>query len=114
MGLRLSECGGYGPSAAGYTKADIAYLYARAAQMEDAKVLWKEATESDPKFSVDHPVLSAAWHMALRNIDTALEYLEKAYEQRDTNLLWIGVSPAWDPLRAQPRFKAVLQRLHLS
>ncbi len=41
----------------------------------------------------------------------ALE-LDKAYAVRDPNLIYIG-QPLYDPLRADPRFKALVKRMRL-
>jgi TolB-like protein/Tfp pilus assembly protein PilF len=46
--------------------------------------------------------------------DLALEYLEKALAAHDPDLCSMGVEPDLDPVRAEPRFKAVLERVGLS
>jgi TolB-like protein/Tfp pilus assembly protein PilF/predicted Ser/Thr protein kinase len=43
----------------------------------------------------------------------AFEYLEKAYSDGDTEMLFYIRSPALDPLRSDPRFKDLLRRLDL-
>jgi serine/threonine-protein kinase len=44
--------------------------------------------------------------------DKAIEWLEKAFEDRDGNLPYIG-RPIWDPLRDDPRFQDLLRRMKL-
>jgi tetratricopeptide (TPR) repeat protein len=44
--------------------------------------------------------------------DKAMYWLEKAYENREGSLLYIG-RPIWDPLRSEPRFVNLLKRLNL-
>ncbi|HLN02661.1 MAG TPA: winged helix-turn-helix domain-containing protein [Bryobacteraceae bacterium] len=44
----------------------------------------------------------------------ALEELYKAYEQHDVMLVWLGTEPRFDPLRREPRFTELLQRIGLS
>lgn len=44
--------------------------------------------------------------------DRALESLERAFEQRDPNMPYIGVMPEWDNLRDEPRFQALLHRMN--
>jgi tetratricopeptide (TPR) repeat protein len=44
--------------------------------------------------------------------DKAMLWLEKAYENREGNLLHIG-RPVWNPLRPDPRFLDLLRRLNL-
>jgi predicted Zn-dependent protease len=45
--------------------------------------------------------------------DQAFQYLEKAYTDGDTELLFVIRYPALDPLRSDPRFKELMQRLEL-
>ena len=44
--------------------------------------------------------------------DLAIDWLEKAYEEHDPNLPYIGI-PTWDPLRSYPRFQDLLRRINL-
>jgi TolB-like protein len=48
-------------------------------------------------------------HLAER--DAAIGWLEKAYAEGDDGLFWLKVSPAWDNLRSDPRFVALLRRV---
>ncbi len=43
----------------------------------------------------------------------ALEWLERAYDERDPTLVWLKVHPRFDALRAQPRFIEVLRKMGL-
>jgi TolB-like protein/DNA-binding winged helix-turn-helix (wHTH) protein/Tfp pilus assembly protein PilF len=52
--------------------------------------------------------------IALGDSDKALAYLEKAYAGRYTTIVWLKVDPALDPLRKDPRFQALLQRVGLT
>ena len=45
--------------------------------------------------------------------DQAFEYLEKAYSDGDSELLFMIRYPALDPLRSDPRFKDLMRRLGL-
>jgi len=44
--------------------------------------------------------------------DRAIDWLEKAYEERNPNLPYIGL-PFYDPLRSDPRFQDLLRRMGL-
>jgi len=44
--------------------------------------------------------------------DQALDWLEKAYQVRDSNLPYVGL-PLYDPLRGDPRFQDLLRRMNL-
>jgi hypothetical protein len=43
-----------------------------------------------------------------------LEALEKSVGERDGHLVNLKVHPAFDRLRALPRFRAILQRMNLA
>ena len=59
----------------------------------------------------------AAWiarsFAQLGEIDLAFEYLEKAYQDRDTQIVWLKVDPFYDPLRLDRRFNTLLRRMNL-
>jgi hypothetical protein len=42
-----------------------------------------------------------------------LEWLEKAYEQRDPFLVLLKADPRFDPLSSHPRFRNLLRRIGL-
>ena len=44
----------------------------------------------------------------------ALPWLERAYEEHDVNMPYIGVDPIFDELRDEPRFKELLRKMKLS
>jgi eukaryotic-like serine/threonine-protein kinase len=44
--------------------------------------------------------------------DAALDYLEKAYENREWQVVFLKVGPAWDPLRSDPRFQDLMRRMN--
>jgi hypothetical protein len=44
---------------------------------------------------------------------TALDWLEKAYRERNDRLIYLNVDPMADPLRSEPRFRDLMKRLHL-
>jgi TolB-like protein/Tfp pilus assembly protein PilF len=59
-----------------------------------------------------------AYHFALVHIglgrrDEALASLERAYEERSDQLAYLAVEPLLDPVRADPRFRALQRRLGL-
>jgi len=59
-----------------------------------------------------------AFEIAKRYIDageygTSIDWLEKAYENRDPNLPYVRALPFYDPLRRDPRFQDLLRRMNL-
>lgn len=55
----------------------------------------------------------AHFYMLLNRSEEALDALEQAADQYDTFLAAINVDPVYDPLRSNPRFKAVIAKLGL-
>jgi len=45
-------------------------------------------------------------------VDEALEWLEKAFDERDSNIPYIRVDPIFDRLREEPRFQELIRRLN--
>jgi len=51
-------------------------------------------------------------YLAIGNKEEALRWLEHSYADRDgANLSWINVEPILDPLRGEPRFEALVQKV---
>jgi hypothetical protein len=44
---------------------------------------------------------------------SAMDWLEKAYRERDHSLVAIKTDPGYDPLRGDPRFAALMRRMKL-
>ena len=59
------------------------------------------------------PVRVALVHIALGETDRAFEWLEKAIEARDWQMGLLNVEPAFDPLRSDRRFAALVERVGL-
>jgi hypothetical protein len=53
-------------------------------------------------------------YVGLDNKDCAFDFLEKAYEERYGLLAYMRVDPELDPLRADPRFADLMQRVKLT
>jgi hypothetical protein len=58
-----------------------------------------------------------AYHVALIHVglgekDQALQWLNKAYEDRSAYMVILNVDPWMDPLRSDPRFQALLRRMN--
>lgn len=55
----------------------------------------------------------ASLHIALGDRLGALAELERAYEQRDVRMAFLGVDARWNPLRSEPRFRVLARQLGL-
>jgi TolB-like protein len=59
------------------------------------------------------PVEVAWWYLRAGQNSQALDWLERGFEERSSQMPWLSVDPAYDPLREDPRFKALLRRMNL-
>jgi serine/threonine-protein kinase len=92
----------------------IACLQALAGRTSQARETWTELLRRTSARQMRvRPEYAAYVHLALGDRDKALEYLERATEDRDLALLWLAVDPRVDALRSEPRFVAVLKKLRL-
>ncbi len=61
--------------------------------------------------SAGSPAVRALLNMTLGEVDTAFEWLERAYQARDPGLTSSLGAPQFDPIRADPRFQDLLRRI---
>jgi TolB-like protein/Tfp pilus assembly protein PilF len=59
------------------------------------------------------PYNIATIHAGLGDFESALGWLEKAYETRDVRLVFLLVDPRWDPVRHHARFRDLSHKLLL-
>jgi TolB-like protein/DNA-binding winged helix-turn-helix (wHTH) protein/Tfp pilus assembly protein PilF len=92
---------------------DRAYVYGIAGQREKAlKAL--EEVKQDWKRGKRPPGALAFIYEGLGDKDQTFQWLEKAFEERDTAWFPMSkVSPMSDPLRSDPRFQALMRRMNL-
>ena len=90
-------------------KALMAHAYARSSKRQDAMSLLEEVK----LVSTAPPYLIAGIYAALDDRDSAFEWLNNAYAQRDVHLVSLKVDPLLDPLRQDPRFADLVNRVGL-
>ncbi|HWO32327.1 MAG TPA: hypothetical protein VNO32_26320, partial [Candidatus Acidoferrum sp.] len=49
--------------------------------------------------------------IGLKNRDEAFDWLAKAYQDRSTYMVWLKTDPLFDPLRSDPRFNPLMNRM---
>jgi tetratricopeptide (TPR) repeat protein len=73
---------------------------------------WRlELLTEDALDSVADPTLLAWAHAESGDADRALEYLDRAVAAGSGQLVFLGIQPAWDRIRVDPRFVELLTRL---
>jgi TolB-like protein/Tfp pilus assembly protein PilF len=90
----------------------LATLLAAAGRREEAGAMIAALVERSQTAYVSPYGIASAYAVAGENAK-ALDWLERAYEQRDGTLVWIKVHPRMDGLRAEPRFRELLSKMKL-
>jgi len=103
-----------GLSGAGtYTRVTLAYALAMGGRRDYAEALLKELEEK-LKHDYVSPVELATLNIGLSNPDKALDWAERALEERRGWMAYLKVHPIVDPLRGNPRFVALMEKMRLS
>jgi len=55
----------------------------------------------------------AEMYARLEQKEQAIAWLKRAYDERDSKLTYIRIDPAFDPIRPDPRFQQLVQRLRM-
>jgi TolB-like protein/Tfp pilus assembly protein PilF len=92
--------------------ADLGHVYASSGSEREARTMLSELHERSRKHYVSAFDI-AVIHAGLRDKAQALAWLDKAYDDRSFFLVSLNVDPRFDLLRAEPRFRALVQRVGL-
>lgn len=94
-------------------RADIGHLYAVWGKRAEAhEVLTELIKKSEQAYVSAYDI--AVIYSGLGDKDQAFSWLDKAVEQRSFWLTWLKLDPRLDPLRSDPRFSHLLQRVRMN
>ena len=93
-----------------YTSATLGFALARAGKRDEAEELLANLEQERARNYVS-PVALATLLLGLGYNDRALDWAEKAYEERRGWLAYLTVNPLLDPVRGHPRFEALVARM---
>jgi tetratricopeptide (TPR) repeat protein len=116
MGRLDEACREYEKVLSAESLGNFARRMERTRGREGAQAAFKEVAQSLTALGPDLPVPTTeiAWlFIAAGQKDQAFKWLEKAYQQRSPDLLWLGVWPTWESLRTDPRYGDLLRRIGL-
>jgi eukaryotic-like serine/threonine-protein kinase len=91
-------------------QADLAHAYARSGQKGEAQEILHEMQDGQGKNYVstyDYAVAYAGFH----DVNNTLEWLEKAYVERNGRLTNLAVHPQFAFLRKEPRFQNLVEKI---
>ena len=91
----------------------LAYAYAASGKRDEALRILDEQTRV-AKHGYISPYNFAIIYTGLGDKDRAFEWLEKGYEQRTPLVYRIKSRPLFDPLRSDPRYRELLQKMNLA
>jgi TolB-like protein/Tfp pilus assembly protein PilF len=92
----------------------LGHLYAKIGRKDEALAILKQLRElrESSKQRYVSPYNLALIHIGLGQKDEAIQLLEETYEERDGyNIAFLKVEPMLDPLRGDPRFEALVQKV---
>jgi tetratricopeptide (TPR) repeat protein len=103
--LAIQDVGG-----APFSMASLAYGLARVGRRAEAEEMLRDFERR--RKTTYYPAYAIAMaHAGLGNNEQALEWLERAADERLMGLYLPNVDPAWDPIRREARFRRLLHRL---
>jgi len=124
LGRAYEFKGMYDEAVAEYTKSQGISIMPAEAVQKLKEVYAKSGWKAYLKASIDMlmrdsfraqlpPFVIATFHARLGDNDEAIQWLEKGYEERDFRMTLLSVSPEFDGLRSDPRFRELVRRMGL-
>jgi tetratricopeptide (TPR) repeat protein len=90
----------------------LGITYVRMGKRDEAQDLLEDLLVRSKKVRIS-PYTIAVVYFALGEKDQGFEWLEKAYEKHHGGLLYLKIDPAFDSVRSDERFKALLKKMNL-
>jgi tetratricopeptide (TPR) repeat protein len=105
---KVRTLAGSGPFVLGH----LGYCYGRAEKRNDAINILNELFEiSKQGYLVSFDI--GFVYYGLGDKEKTFEWLEKAYQERSTWLLYLNADPMWDSFRSDPQFIALMRKIGL-
>lgn len=92
--------------------ASLAYVYGVSGRKEDAMTYIELLHEKSGEDYVA-PYWMAVAYAGVGNIEEEFRWLEKAYQEKDGNLIFLRAHPIFDQLHGDPRFAALVKKIGL-
>ncbi len=101
------------PGAGPYSLSSLGWVLAKAGKTGEARGLLDELVALKEQGYVS-AVAFATLYTGLGKFDNALDWMERAYDERRGWMAYLNIHPLLDPVREQPRFRALVKRLRLA
>jgi TolB-like protein/Flp pilus assembly protein TadD len=96
-----------------YSIGRLGRLYAIMGRRDEAQQLLSQI-EANRGTGVTSDVYEAYIYLGLQDFDSAFRHLDLAYARHDPDLPFIAVDPIFDPVRSDPRYVAILNKIGLA
>jgi hypothetical protein len=90
----------------------LGHAYAGAGRTDQARATIAQLLESSKERYVA-PFSIAFVHLGLNEVDQAFEWMWKGLEDRSWWMSMLKMDPQFDPIRSDPRFRALTSSLHM-
>lgn len=91
----------------------VGYAYCQAGRKPECLKAFSDVQEMMSREPNLPPNEMAVMYLGLGDGNNALDWLEKAYQQRAASLIYLSVEPGYDSLHSDPRFVDLTRRLNL-
>lgn len=95
-----------------YALAELCGVHAQSGNRKEALAIIKELEEKYAKGEEYEFAIAIVYAKRGEN-DKAFAWLEKAFQNRNSQITWLTTSPGIEPLRSDPRYKDLLRRMGL-
>jgi len=96
-----------------HSEAFLGYALAKSGKEAEARSVLEGLLKSSAERYVS-PYYIALVYNGLGEHDEALAWLERAYAQRSSGIVFLKVEPKWNNLRSDPRFQDLMKRVGLT
>ena len=91
---------------------NLAIAYYHVGELNKTNEILQELKEHSEVTSAGSPSFYIAMIYAqMGEIDTAFEWLDKAYEDHEVEMYWLKVEPPFEPLHDDPRWQVMLDKV---
>lgn len=95
-----------------FTRADLGYALAAAGHRAEAERMLDDMMQRrSAGYYPAYPI--AVIHLGLGRTEQAFDWMETAVDERNVGFYFPSVDPTFDPVRAHPRFRRILERLNV-
>ena len=92
---------------------ELGCAYAAAGRQPEARKVLEQVKELGRRQFIDSAMMAYAY-AELHDTAETFRWLDRAYEERSAGLIMLKVEAKFDPVRSDPRFGALLQRMKLA